>query len=200
MDLKKFLQILWREKSIIAGVIVLVMVVTLFFGLFQPPVYRVYLDVEVKRVNRPPTQDYQYDEYYVIQAANLVTDTIQSWLKGKNFSQQVFVEAGFSEDQYGGWDNFLKSRKLSSQNLELKITADNKKTALQLAKIIKAAIENRVARLNLNPEGQSTFTADIHVGSVEQEIVNFLFLLLASAGGGLLLGVFLALVFFYWEK
>lgn len=200
MDFKRFLQILWREKSIVAGVIVLVMVVTLFFGLFQPPVYRTYLNVEVKRVNRPPAQDYQYDEYYAIQAANLVTDTIQSWLRSKNFSRQVFIEAGFSEDQYGEWNNFIASRKLSSQNLELKITADNKKTALQLAKIIKTAIESRVARLNLNSEGQSAFIADIQVGSVEQEMVNFLFLLLASAGGGLLLGIFLALVFFYWEK
>ncbi|MFA4881048.1 MAG: Wzz/FepE/Etk N-terminal domain-containing protein [Candidatus Doudnabacteria bacterium] len=200
MDLKRFLQILWREKSIVAGVIVLVMVITLFFGLFQPPVYRTYLDVEVKRVNQPPAQDYQYDEYYAIQAANLVTDTIQSWLRSKNFSRQVFIEAGFSENQYGEWNNFLTSRKLSSQNLELKITADNKKTALQLAKIIKAAIESRVARLNLNPEGQSAFIADIQVGSVEQEMVNFLLLLLASAGGGLLLGIFLALVLFYWEK
>ncbi|MDD5627381.1 MAG: Wzz/FepE/Etk N-terminal domain-containing protein [Patescibacteria group bacterium] len=200
MDFKKFLQILWHEKSIIAGVIILVMVVTLFFGLFQPPVYRTYLDVEVKRANRPPAQDYQYDEYYAIQAANLVTDTIQSWLRNKNFSRQVFIEAGFSEDQYGEWNNFIASRKLSSQNLELKITADNKKTALQLAKIIKTVIESRVARLNLDPEGQSAFIADIQVGSVEQEMVNFLFLFLASAGGGLLLGVFLALVFFYWEK
>lgn len=200
MDFKRFLQILWREKSIIAGVIILVMVVTLFFGLFQPPVYWTYLNIEVKRVNRPPAQDYQYDEYYAIQAANLVTDTIQSWLRSKNFSRQVFIEAGFSENQYGEWNNFIASRKLSSQNLELKITADNKKTALQLAKIIKTAIESRVARLNLNSEGQSAFIADIQVGSVEQEMVNFLFLFLASAGGGLLLGIFLALVFFYWEK
>lgn len=200
MDLKRFLQTLWREKSIIVGVMVLVMVVTLFFGLFKPPVYRIYLDVEVKRVNQPPAQDYQYDEYYAIQAANLVTDTIQSWLRSKNFSRQAFLEAGFSEDQYGQWNNFLTSRKLSSQNLELKITTDNQKTTLQLAKIVKAAIGSRVARLNLNPEGQSTFMADIRVGPVEQEMVNFFFLLLASAGGGLLLGVFLALVFFYWEK
>ncbi len=200
MNLKNFFLVLWKEKSIITGVIILVTVVTLFLGLFKAPSFQTYLNVEVKRVNRPSTEDYQYDEYYAIQAANLVTDTVQSWLKGKSFGGESLAKADFDAKQYEQWDSFLKSRKLSFQNLELEITTNDRKTTSQLAKIVKTTIESRVANLNLNSEGQPAFKADIEVGPVEQKMVNFTFLFLASLCGGLLLGIFLALIFFYWEK
>jgi len=199
MSLKKFLRVLWREKSVVVGMTVLVTAMTVFWGLFRAPAYKVYLNLEVKRVNQPETKDYQYDQYYALQADNLVTDTVYSWTRSKNFKAAVLTEAGFSETGQKQGGDFLASRKLSSQNLELEITADNRKTVLSLAKILEDMLKNRVANLNQDSAGKPSFAVSIQESEVQVVFINLLFLSLVSFCGGIILGVFLALLFFYLE-
>jgi len=200
MTLKQFLRILWQEKALILGVTVLVAVVTLFFALFQPPKFEVYLDVEVKRTNQTATPDYQYDQYYVIQSSDFISNTINSWFESKNFARKILLEAGFDQNDLPRLSRFLKIRKLSSQNLEIKITANTKKTAIGLGKIIKEEIQSRVVSLNLNEENKPVFRADINIGSPEQIWISMPYSLLAGFFGGLFLGIFLALISCYFKK
>ncbi len=200
MTLKQFLKILWQEKALILGVTVLVAVVTLFFALFQPPKFEVYLDVEVKRINQAATPDYQYDQYYVIQSSDLINNTINSWFESKNFAKKILLEARFDQNDLPRLSRFLKVRKLSSQNLEIKITANTQKTAIGLGKIIKEEIQSRVVSLNLNEENEPVFRADINIGSPEQVWISILYSLLTGFFGGLFLGIFLALISCYFKK
>jgi len=200
MSLKKFLRVLWREKSVVLGMMTLVTVISLFWGLFRAPAYKIYLNLEVKRTNQPETDDYQYDQYYALQADNLVTDTVYSWTRSKSFKAAVLAEAGFSEAGQKEGKNFLAGRKLSSQNLELEITADNRKTVLSLAKILDDTLKDRVENLNQNSAGKPSFTVSIQKSEVQIVLVNLFFLSAAAASSGIILGVFLALLFFYLEK
>lgn len=197
MEFKKILKILGQEKSLILGITILVVLLSLVFNIFQPTRYQVFLEVETKRINRPATPDYQYDEYYAIEAANLITETINSWFQSKNFSQRIFRLAGFDEDQLPKPQRFWGTKKLSAQNLEIKIRADNKNTAEELAKIIQKEIETKVSQLNLDQEGRPTFQTDIEIGPSEVVKTNLLNLILASLAGGVFLGIFLSLALYY---
>jgi len=199
MLLKQILRIFWREKALILGVTVLVTVVTLFLSLFQPPKFEVYLDIEVKRINRMTTPDYQYDEYYAIQSADLVSNTILSWFESKNFANTILTEAGFDQNDLPRFGRFIMVKKLSPQNLEVKITTDTGKTGTKLAKIIEEEVSSRILDLNLNDEGNPTFKTDVNIGLPEQIWINIPYALLAGLFGGLLLGAFLALVFHYFR-
>lgn len=200
MEFKKILKILWKDKGLIFGTTVLAVVSSLFFSLIQPAKYQIHLDIETKRINRPQTQDFQYDDYYAIQAASLVTDTINSWFRNESIARKIMTEAGFSVEKLPSLQKFVRSRKLSPQNLEIRISSDSKKTSMKLANIIKEMVAVRVARLNIDEEGQPTFKALINQGPVSIKRIELIQALGAGFIGGLFLGIFLALVFYYFKK
>lgn len=200
MELKEIFLIFKKEKTIILGTTLAVIILSLFFYLAKPPNFVVYLDIETKRVNRPKTSDYQYDEYYALSATNLVTDAINSWFQSRAFSEKILREADFEEKELTSLRNFVKTRKLSSQTLEIKITGPSSETLENLAKIIQKEVEIRLSGLNTDREGNPAFRADIEVSSAQPLTFHPAYLTLAALGSGLLLGIFLAFVHHYLKE
>lgn len=200
MEAKRMIKILWKDKTVILGMVLLFVVVSLFFAVLQPPKYATYLDIEVQRINKVPSSDYQYDEYYAIQSANLISETINSWFRNRNFSRQVLTEANFDENNLPALNQFVQIRKFAAQNLEIKIVSDSKKITLLLRDVLQDVIGERVAKLSVNPEGEPSFKAIISTGQLEIIRAPFLYIGLTSLVAGFLLGVFLVLLFYYFKK
>ncbi len=200
MEAKKMIKIFWKDKTVILGTVLLFVVISLFFALLQPLKYVTYLDLEVQKVNQAATSDYQYDEYYAIQSANLVTETINSWFRNRNFERQILTQADFDANNLPALRQFVETRKLAAQNLEIKIISESKKTTQSLRDVLQEVIVERVEKLSVNSSGEPNFQAVITTGPLEMVRPPFLYVGLTSMVAGFLLGIFFVLLFYYFKK
>ena len=52
----------------------------LVFSILRPAYYDTSLAFSINRINLQTTENYQYDGYYAIQASDLFSQTVMSWM------------------------------------------------------------------------------------------------------------------------
>lgn len=194
MNLKEFIAIILKSKSVILAVIILTIISVFFIKIIEPSKSVIYLDVEIKRINQPNTAEFQYDQYYAIQASSMVTDIVNNWFKNQNFQNEIMREIVFNNQTGQNLNNYVVSHKLSNQNLEIKVLTSNPETTNQIAKKISGVIQSRVKNLNFEVNNDPAFRADVQQTKAQKVSKNFIILFFASLVTGLILGIFLVLV------
>lgn len=200
MNPKEFFSIILKERSIIFATILLVIISVFFIKIIEPSKSVVYLDIEIKKINKPNTIEYQFDQYYSIQAASMVTDIVNSWFKNKNFKTEIMKEIIFNREETQDLENYVSSRKLSNQNLEVKVTTNDPETSLQIAKKISEDIQAKVKNLSFETNNNPAFRADVAASKAQRMPKNFTILFFASLVTGLILGIFFALISYKYKK
>ncbi len=156
------------------------------FTYLKPVEHDTSIAFSINRINKQETEDYQYDGYYAIQASDLFSQTVMSWMMTPSVLLEIYERAGI-DPQITSTENFIsrfKAKKYSPQNVVVRYRERDKQTAQKIADAIIAIVEEKTAAAVQTSDQKAFFEV---VGSlpviVEKKPLLWLNLIIGLVGG-----------------
>ena len=152
----------------------------------KPVEYDTSIAFSINRINKQETEDYQFDGYYAIQASDLFSQTVMSWMMTPSVLLEIYEKAGI-DPQITSTENFtsrFKAKKYSPQNVVIRYRERDEQTAQKIADAIIAIVEEKAAAAVQTSDKKAFFEV---VGSlpviVEKKPILWLNLIIGLVGG-----------------
>lgn len=189
MNLKNYLEVIKKRKFFIIFFGIVCGIFGLIFSLVTPKSYDALILLSIHRVNREKTADFQYDNYYAIQAAEYVGNTVVSWLEMPEIILEIYEKAG-QINQLGNVyaaARKIRPKQISSHLVRVKLNDKDKEKVSSLSRALVDVIRDRISKIEVTPEGQSSFSIDSAEPVITERTYDpFLVTLVGFIGGGLL--------------
>jgi capsular polysaccharide biosynthesis protein len=198
--MKNYFEIITSRKKLILVVIILCGILSFVFAKVYPTTYTVSILLSVQRVNKEATSDFQYDNYYGIQAAEFVGNTIVSLLQSPEAGLEIYKKANLDKniDIFREIKKF-RPKQLSSHLVKLKITDKDSKNAKNLAIAAGEVVNTKVKQLEVSSNKQNSFEIEISEPLVLTNKYNPYFVTILGLICGLFLGAGVAFLFEYFK-
>lgn len=159
-ELRDYLISYWKQRWLIAGIVMAAMLGTWISAATQPTKYAVTQSFAINRADRQTTPDYQFDGYYALQAADLFAQTVVSWFQTPPILQQIYGQANLDMEAVSANElpGRFKVKKYSAQNIVVRFQESTPERAKTLAAAIRKDLEQRASGLNQSADGHSVFT------------------------------------------
>jgi len=151
MELKEYLALFRRQANLFLGVVLVFLLLGLVLKIFQPVRFKAEVILNVTRIGREETADYRYDDFYRLQADERFADTIVRWLGTARMQEDIQSKAGKKMLS-------LNAKRLSSQMINVELTADNRWIAEDIAKAIPQVVNRESEKLNQWQKETNWFT------------------------------------------
>lgn len=93
MELRDYVKIIANRLWLLITVVVLATAGTFLFTYLQPESFDASVSIDIIKKQDSQVKEYQYDDYYAIQASSLFADTIVSWLKDPSNVASIYNKA-----------------------------------------------------------------------------------------------------------
>ncbi|MEI9966798.1 MAG: hypothetical protein WDN67_04160 [Candidatus Moraniibacteriota bacterium] len=126
MELREYLDIIWRDRRFLGGVFLLGLALGLLVFLFQPVRFQGSLLLNIGRsvsAQAPVSGEYTYDDFYRLQADERFADTVVRWLQSPRIIEDINHE--FAAHMEGPGAKSFHASRLSSQVVEVTFTHPN---------------------------------------------------------------------------
>lgn len=193
MELKEFLAIFQKRANLFFGIILAALVLGALFFFFQPAKYRAELVLNVTRSGQEKTADYQYDDFYRLQADERFADTVVRWLEAENIRNEIKKEADVS-------DSFeMVAKRLSSQMIDVEISAADRRTVEKLTPAVSKVINLEADKLNEWQQKENWFKVIGDEAGVDLAIWAWHEIILIALGLGIFVAFWAVLIRHYLE-
>src|SRR4030043_1642293 len=98
MELREYYKILRSHISIIVYVVLIAVVVAYAWSVRKSQTSSASFILKISRTESQNTADYQYDQFYRLQADEKFTETISGWLKSPGTTREIFSKAGIDSE------------------------------------------------------------------------------------------------------
>ncbi|MBU1119420.1 hypothetical protein KKH43_06070 [Patescibacteria group bacterium] len=196
MNTRSYLDIIFKKKIQIVAMTLIVALVALFAAYLIPEKHVVDMSLTVHRVNRETTEDFQYDNYYSVQAAEYVSNTVVGMLASPDVVQEIYTNAQVSDDSsIQSRIKSIKARQKSSHLVTVTVKHADPEVTEKVATAVSDVMSEKVQALESTDENTNSF--DVVTGEYIKNsqkvdpLLAFVF--------GLVCGLFIsiALVFLY---
>lgn len=190
MELKEYLRIIQKNLKLFLLTIIIVMAgIFLYFALL-PASYSASLTLNITRAAVQKSNEYQFDNYYRLQADEKFAETIVQWLKSPRVVTDIYVDAGVEARDLSlrRLSKAFKADKMSSQIVLVTLQVKSREEAKKISSALVEAVEENTETLNKDQKEETWFKIVANDPVIMENTVSFLTLALAS----LLLGIFLA--------
>ena len=166
------------------------MLAFLVFSYLSPVMFDASLSFTINRTNRQETAEYQYDGYYAIQASDLFSQTVVSWMMTPSVLLEIYQKAGIDPEvtTLNEISSRFKVKKYSSQNIVVLFTERDRQTSEQLSLAITEVVEKMARESNQSAESKSLFEVvgnkPVIVETSQNVLLNALVGLLAGVIAG----------------
>ncbi len=197
MELRSFINIFAKDKGVFfSGIFIAVLFGILFFH-FQGDRYLATLSVNVTRSGPPAGMaEYQYDQFYRLQADERFADTVVRWLLTPSMRSAIGRAAGVEKNEIWG----LEAKRLSSQLVEVTYEASSPEKFGAYAEAITQTLNRESAALNKEAQAKDWFVVIASPPSVEDARYELMPIVLGSFFLGLFVSFWTVLVRWYWKK
>lgn len=132
------------------------------FSLVKPLEYDTSISFSINRINRQETAEYQYDGYYAIQASDLFSQTVMSWMMTPSVLLEIYERAGIDPmiTSIERFTSRFKTKKYSPQNIVIRYSERDNNTADKIAKAIVEIIEEKGNVANQTSDQKAFFEVD----------------------------------------
>ncbi len=185
MELKEYIKILQKEKKLLVGTILILLLSVALFSALKPDTYVTDLSLLVAKSGTQDTNDYKYSGYYAVQASETIADNISQWLKSGSVVNEIYSRAGAG----GG---FFKADKLSSQYVRLNYRTGDKESATKIAKAVESVIGEKLESLEKLSNGEISFKIILGGPLIVKSADNILLNDFLAVIAGLFLGIMFA--------
>ncbi len=162
MNLKDYFKVLKEKIKFIIIIGVLCGALSLILGFLQKDSFDASILMTIHRVEREKTEDFQYDNYYSIQAAEYLSNTITGWLETPEVIILVYKEAGLEDKMSDAYQEAkkVKTKQLSSHLIDVRLNNSNRDVVGKLSKALVEETKKKVETLEINAEGNSSFSVE----------------------------------------
>ncbi len=200
MELQTFLTLFIRRQRLILWIVALALLVGFLAYRLQTQWYESEVLLSVTRQGSEATQEYQYDQYYRLQADERMADTVARYLETSIARRETARLALLSADREKEFIvNKVAALRLSPSLIKVMYQAKTPTEAGRIAAALVETGERHVAELNEQAANRNWFT----LVSSEAFSKDGRFSLLSALGIGLAAGIFIAfwsvLILWYWK-
>jgi len=194
MELDDYIRSIFRHKWLIIIIPLIAAIGTYAYAHSVPITYDASVSMTIKRVNAPETVDFQYDEYYAIQASDLVAQTVVSWLATPSVVTEIYQQAEIDPaiKSLSEISKRFQTRKMSSQNILVKINEESAEVAKKLATVISDVVIERVGQLVTSTTSQASFEAQGAEPVVIEKKTDSVLFSFVGLIAGFFIGLFIA--------
>ncbi len=202
MELKELIAVLWKQRNLYLGCVLIV-----FFGAWiwqkeQPVNYQATLLINIGRAGVSTTTEYTYDSFYRLQADERFADTVVRWLSSPRVVEDIYREAHLDPKglDLGDLGSVFAAGRLSSQIISVKYGGEDKEALEHLAVAAVSVLNRYTDTLNTEARDTSWFVV---IGSdpvIRDARVSLSIALAVGIASGLFLGFWLALFRHYFMK
>ncbi|MBU4338624.1 hypothetical protein KKB43_00345 [Patescibacteria group bacterium] len=195
MELKEYIRIFKKEKNIISGTVLLVLILTLIFSGLKEVSCENDMLLLISRSGTQNTDDYKYDGYYAVQASDIFADNASQWLASASIASEIYIRAKAESElrSLKDFSKIFKADKLSSQYVRVRYRSKDKETAIDLAHAITDVLQEKADLLSRSSIEQISFkiiySDPLSIESKSDFLLNGILAII----GGLFLGIFMAL-------
>lgn len=194
MNLKNYFQII-REKAIFIIIIaILCGALSLILGLLQKDSFDASILMTIHRAEREKSEDFQYDNYYSIQAAEYLSNTVTGFLETPEAITLVYKKAGIEDEMGDAYQEAkkVKTKQLSSHLIDVRLNNEDRASTEKLAKALIKVTENKVKNIEVDAEGNNSFTVQAEEPIVTLKKYNPYLVGVFGLLGGVFIGMGLA--------
>ncbi|MFH1509018.1 MAG: hypothetical protein ABIE68_02550 [bacterium] len=176
--------------------IVVVLIVAILLTVVPEPKFKTTISMSVYRTERTDNQDFQYDNYYAIEASELMVKTMKSWLANPDIVADIYNQEGFEK---GGHEVLklakgIKTEQLSPHTLNVNFISDTEDEALKVASKMKTEMETLISEAEKNSTETQAFSLQTTDPFTVENNYNPYMVAVISIIAGFLLATGLALI------
>lgn len=205
MELRDYLQIIFRSLGILIATTLIAGILGYLWAKSQPVRYEASATIVVDKPSLAAAQgagDYRYDKYYAQEASAMYADTLTSWLASPGTVREIHEKAGLKTPDV----SLAKLRKIfrasrePSTGVVIASTREDADSAQRLVSTAVTLLDERTAAQRSDDDPDQYFVLEkdeIITTKVEQEpLLNAL----VAAIGGLILGLIFVFLRAYMKQ
>lgn len=194
MELKEYLRIIKKYKTLFLAIVIGVVAVVFSFFYFHPVSFDTFLTLNISHSGTQQTQDFRYDNFYRLQADEKFAETAVEWLKSPRMLADIKKDAGMEKEI-----KKISAEKRSSQIVAVKFSTSTMESAKKISNNIVKEISQNIQDLNKNQKDEIWFEIIADDPVIEKNVPNYKIIFLASILVGIFLGFWGVMIKYYLE-
>lgn len=186
MNPKNYLKILLEKKLLIIAFALVIGLVSLIVSFFLPSKYQADISLTVHRINRENTSDFQYDNYYAVQASEYVSNTLVSMFAMPSIVSEIYKEAGLEEISVNQAIKSIKARQLSAHLVSVTVKLKNEEESRKVADSISKIISEKISKVEVTNMGKNSFAVEFSEPIVTRKKIDPVVILISGFVAGFL--------------
>lgn len=194
MELKDYLRVIKRERKIIILATLLCAAGATAGGLLTPVRYETSVSLFLNRQDTQATDQFKYDGYYALQAADLVADQLEKALQSPEIVNAVYEQSGL-QPGFGNLKGYKKkftAHKMSGQHVEIGFVSTSAIEAERLSGALTTVANRRLSEMSAASAGELSFSVSSNRPVTLEKHPDLGLIALLGAVSGLALGIFLS--------
>lgn len=204
MELREYVGIFRRNTHVFLVTVAACVIVGLVWQISQREYVVSDLTLNVTRSGSEKTIDYQYHDFYRLQADERFADTVVRWLQSPRTVSDIFADARLDAGDMSQRTlaHTLKAERLSSQVIRVTYDAKDVQAAEKLAHSIVTVLNKESATLNKDQQESAWFTIQGAEPVVRDGRLSIAFVFVVSLAIGAFLGFWAVLFqnYFFVKK
>ncbi len=201
MDLKEYLSIIKKKREIFLWVVLITIFTVGIYFYFKTPYYDTSLTINITRLGNQNTQNYQYDDFYRLQADEKFAETLVRWVTNPRIVKDTYSGAGIETANFSltKLAQSFSAQKQSSQVVVVHFVAPNKSTAEKIATSLSKNITYSTQELNIKQQEKNWFYLIFKKPVIVKHIFNYKLIFLITLAVGIFLGFWAVMIKYYFE-
>lgn len=159
MELKEYFLIIKKQFKLFLTISGLILAGGLAYLFFRPISFDISLTLNITRSGAQVSQNYQYDDFYRLQADEKFAETVVEWLKSPKIEEDIYANSGVDTE---GFDlkklaSSILAEKRSAQIVAVSFSAPDQKMAKSIALSVSKVISQNIQNLNQNQKEATWF-------------------------------------------
>lgn len=194
MNLKSYLKVISEKKLFIVAIALFCGILAFILAFFNPKSYDAFILMTVHRAEREKTSDFQYDNYYAIQAAEYIGNTVTGWLETPEVVTAIYKKAELENDLGNVFQEVkkIKPKQLSSHLIRVKLNNKEQDKADKLAKALIQVTKEKMSKLEVDFSGKSSFSIEAEEPVIVLKKYDPYLVAVFGLLGGIFMGIGLA--------
>lgn len=201
MELKEYIQLIKRYKQLFILIWLGFIAVVIFWYAKMPVSYDVSLAIDIARNGIQQTTDYQYDQFYRIQADEKFAETVVQWLKDPSLVNRIFAKPAINQTSKNlrTLSKTFRAEKLSPNYVQVVYSVDKADQGAIIADSMAEILNQKTKQLNGEAPTENWFKLIIEKPMIVQAKINWLLVIVAAVIFGFIISIVVTLVKHYWQ-
>lgn len=202
MELKEYLSVLSKYRMTFITIWIVVISLGLISVSLIPEQYRATFSIDITRdVQEEGIQEYEYDQFYRLEADDRFGKTIVQWFKDAAITNEIYAVAQKTGESFKDhkFKTKFRAEKLANSYVKVTFSSSDQKDIQPIFLGVKKVMKGKTTEFNGGFNKQNSFKLIFNGPTIENVKIPFIPLLIGLIGGGFFLATFGIMIRKYLE-